>query len=183
MINLIPPTAKKGIITEYWIRVVTTWLFLLSILGVVCILILLPTYVLISSQVAVYRDSASKATEKIAVYENVASDLVEASQLARVALDTSRKQLLSEYVYLFESLGGNGVSLSEITISRGVGAINFSPVSLVGTASDRQTLADFRDRLLSQEEITSVDFPISNLAKDRDIGFSITVELSNEPRL
>ena len=44
-----------------------------------------------------------------------------------------------------------------------------------GDATTRQALADFRDRLLRQPEISDVVLPISNLAKDRDIKFSISV--------
>ena len=55
-----------------------------------------------------------------------------------------------------------------------------APVSLTGIARDRKTLASFRDRLLAEEQIVSVDLPISNLASDSDIQFIITVVLSNK---
>lgn len=179
MINLLPKSAKKNIVIEYWIRVITVWLLLFSLVSVLCLLFLLPTYVLVNSQVSVYRDSANEATQKIADFENVAADLVQASQQAKTIVDESDQSYLSDHIYIFESLQEPGIELSAIKISR-TADNKIAPVTLDGIAVDRQRLADFRDRLLRQEMVEAVDFPISNLAKDRDISFSITVDLVNE---
>ena len=48
-------------------------------------------------------------------------------------------------------------------------------ISISGTAASRQALADFRNRLREEDGVESVDLPISNLAKDRDIPFELTV--------
>lgn len=178
MINLIPPVAKKSIVLEYWVRVLTVWLLLVSFSVVVGILVLWPPYVLVTTQVDVYAESADQASAKIATYENVSTDLIKASQQARIIVDSSKSFTMSKYIYLFESLQNPGIKMSEIKLLRtGTG---IAPIALFGTASDRQMLADFRDRLLAEEEVSTVDLPISNLAKDKDINFSIIVEMSNK---
>lgn len=179
MINLVPPSAKKQIVIEYWLRVLTVWLTLLSIVALVGVALMFPVYVLVKSQVDVYRASAETAQAKIAVYENVSSDLVQASQQARLILESRKNGSLSSYVYLFGSLETSDLSITSITVNRGTTGID--PVTLSGVAADRQALADFRDRLLALEEVETVDFPISNLAKDRDIPFNMMVTLSNKP--
>ena len=50
MINLIPPDALKGVKREYYVRVGTVWAFLLTGAFVALILLLIPLYVLINSQ-------------------------------------------------------------------------------------------------------------------------------------
>jgi hypothetical protein len=175
MINLIPPSAKKSLMFEYWTRVVSVWLWLWSAALLAGTFILLPTYVLVSGQVSVYEANAAEATEKVAAYENVSIDLARASTEAKLALDNSNEKNLSDYIRAFESLEGDGVSIISVKVSR-KGA-EFSPVSIAGEASDRQSLASFRDRLLANDLVESVDLPISNLARDKDISFNLTVVL------
>lgn len=175
MINLIPPKAKKSLAIEYWMRVVSVWMILWAITLVAAICILLPAYVLISSQVEVYATSAAEASQKVASYENVSVALVRASQEARAVMDESEVVRFSEYVSLFRSLEGDTVQISEIDLERAVNG--FAPARLSGVAVDRQALASFRDRLQAQDVVESVELPISNLAQDKDIPFSLLVEI------
>ena len=178
MINLVPPHAKKGLLIEYWVRVLSAWLTLWASTLLVSACILYPAYILIGSQVTVYEESAKEASEKVATYENVSTALVRASIQARFILDETSAISFSEYLKLFQSLQGGSVELSRIAINRTASGV--SPVDLVGVAADRQSLASFRDRLLAEESVVSVDLPISNLARDKDIPFNITVVLNNE---
>lgn len=178
MINLIPQKAKKDIIVEYWVRVVTAWFILWAIALFVSAGILFPAYYLIGSQVSVYETSAVQASKKLASYDNVSESLVQASKEAKVIIDESNLPIFSDYISLIEGLQGDGIQVSKIQLNRDQNSIG--PILLSGIASDRQTLASFRDRLLESEQIVSVDLPISNLANDSDIQFNITVTLANE---
>ncbi len=178
MINLIPPAAKKKIIVEYWLRVLSVWCMLLAAALVAAICIMLPPYVLINSQVSVYKASADEAARKIADYEEVSTMLVRASTQARMVIDESESELISEYLSTVESLEKPGIVLSEIRVARS--ATGFEPLFVAGVATDRQSLAAFRDRLLELETVSEVDLPLSNLAKDRDISFSLSAVLVNE---
>ncbi|MCA9359177.1 hypothetical protein KC926_03160 [Candidatus Kaiserbacteria bacterium] len=176
MINLIPPLAKKSLLIEYWVRVATVWLMLISVALLCSAAIMWPAFVLIDGQVSVYETSAAEAMEKTADYKNVSKDLVLSSQQAKIIVDERNIDLFSEYIDLIESLQTSSISVSQITLSReGVG---IAPIRIVGIASDRQALASFRDRLLEQEIVKSVDLPISSLASDKDAHFSITVVIA-----
>lgn len=177
MINLIPSVAKRSLLIEYWVRVISAWLILWSISLFVSTLMLYPAYVLISSQVSVYEASAREASQKVASYENVSVSLVRSSQQARSIMDELSIPVFSENITLFEGLQGTGIQLSKLGLSRNDDGI--APVFLVGVADDRQSLASFRDRLLAEEQVTAVDLPIANLARDKDIQFTITVTLKN----
>lgn len=182
MINLIPPHAKRSIMTEYWLRVVTVWCMLLSFAGVVGLLVMLPPYVLVSSQVDVYRQSAESATQEIQNYKNMSDVLNRSTQRARIIVETKNKPVLSEYLALFQSFENEQVRIREIIISREA-EFGIAPIRIVGEADTRQALADFRDRLLATDIVEIVDLPISNLAKDSDIVFSLTITPSNEQSL
>jgi hypothetical protein len=178
MINLIPQKAKRRILIEYWFRVITVWLILWASALFIGAVIIFPAYVLVGHQVSVYEESAAEASEKVASYENVSKSLVQASQQAKVIMDESEVQIFSYYIKLIEGLQSEGIQVSKIKLNRDNGEI--APVVLVGVARDRKTLASFRDRLLEEEQIISVDLPISNLASDSDINFTITVVLANK---
>ncbi len=177
MINLIPPTSKKKLRTEYLVRVVSVWFLLLMAVFFIGASMLLPVYVLIGSQVAAYESSSVVALEKVAGYENVSVKLTQSSNQAKVVLNTIESPLFSDFIDLFDGLRGADVQLNTFGISRSDNGIN--PISLSGVAGSRQSLASFRDRLLAERSVESVDFPISNLAKDKDLTFSITVTLNN----
>lgn len=178
MINLIPGTAKKRVAHEYWVRVATAWFFLWSFALILGACVFIPAYVLINTQVSVYTESAKVAQETVDDYEKVSRDLTASGKQARVILEASDKTPIHKYVSLFESLQGPGITLSKISLARD--DTGLSPVTLSGEASDRASLAAFRDRLLAEEVLKEVDLPISNLAKDSDIQFIITVTMANK---
>lgn len=178
MINLIPAQAKRKLQKEYWFRVVSVWMLIWSTALIVGAFILLPVYVLIGSQISVYEDSAIEASQRVTNYENVSGALVQASQQARFIIDQSSVPVFSEYLTIFETLEGEDIEIKEFLLE--VGKDGIAPINISGVASGRQTLATFRDDLLALDIVKEVDFPISNLAKDKDIPFNISVVLNNE---
>ncbi len=179
MVNLIPPSAKKSVIIEYWVRVLTIWSIMATVVAVLIAVTFMPVYVLVDAKIDAYQESAEEASQKIAYFESVSDDLTNSTKQAQLLISSTNEISLSEVVELFDSLESNGIESSEINITK-LPAGGIAPVTLSGYARDRQALSDFRDRLLAQEEIEVVDFPISNLAKNKDINFSITVTMSNQ---
>jgi hypothetical protein len=175
MINLIPPAAKKKIIIEYWLRVVSVWFYIWTVAILGSVAIMFPAYVLIHSQVSVYEQSAQTASEKVANFEEVKKQIEHSNELATKMQNQLVLPRMSDYLTLFRSLEGQGVTLSNIEMSRAEAA--FSPIRVSGRAESRQALASFRDRISADARVEKVDLPLSNLAKDKDIQFSLTVTL------
>jgi len=178
MINLIPKSAKKNIVKEYWVRVLSTWLMLWAFAIACGTAILFPSYILVSSQVAAYEESADLASQKVADYESASVSLIQATQQAREIVQQAEVSPMSSYVDLFMSLQGSSVLIDRLSLAQE--GTNILPVRITGTATDRQSLASFRDRMLAHPFITEVDLPISNLANDKDILFSLIVTMNNE---
>jgi hypothetical protein len=175
MINLIPPTAKKKIVTEYWLRVISVWFYIWTAAMIGSVVIMFPAYILIHSQVSVYEQSALSASEKVAIFEEVKKQVERSNILAIKMQNQLTVPLVSEYLSLFSSLEGQGVALTSIDISRSDAV--FSGIRVSGKAESRQVLAAFRDRISADVRVEKVDLPLSNLAKDKDIQFSLTVTL------
>lgn len=180
MINLVPPVAKKSIITEYWIRVASVWLMLWAFTIFAAASMLLPTYVLINSRVSTYEASAAAASQKVADYQNASQSLIRASQQAKLIVDEKEVPQFSKYIWLLKELQGEGIQFTMMSIQRAEGGTDINSISVGGVASSRETLASLRDRLKADERIESVDLPISNLARDKDIVFNMTIVPSNQ---
>lgn len=181
MINLIPTKAKRSILIEYWVRVVSVWIILGSVALLLGAVLLFPVYVLVSSQVSAKESAVMEASEKVNNFQDVSVALEAASQQAKYALRESALSDMSEYITLFENLQGSAIEINNIEISRMDKDI--SPIQIFGVARDRKGLADFRDRLLKEPDVTEVDLPISNLASDSNIRFTITVTLRKDSSL
>lgn len=174
MINLIPSAAKKKLLTEYWTRVLSVWGVLWSSALLLGVAALLPAYMLISMQVDIYQASADSASEKIASYENVSQQLLIANNHSKDILDLERLPRFSEYIETIQSLEGEAIVMNSVSMQR-TDEGDFGPISIKGVAVDRQSLATFRDQLLAEPWIDTVDLPLANLAQDSDISFTITV--------
>lgn len=175
MINLIPPSAKKQIIHEYWLRVISIWFFILT--GIFCILasLLLPVYVLINSQVAVYAPDAEVAINEAKSYDLSSTQLVLASKEAKLLLQLKEKTRFSELTETLFKLQNPGITINYLKFQET--PTGLAPIDISGAATTRQSLANFRENLLQNPIIDTVDLPISNLALDKDIDFNISVKL------
>ena len=174
MINLIPPVVRKAIFKEYWVRAVSVFLSIASAVALVSIVFLLPVYVLISFQVDVYAQSANKVASRVAEYDISASALVNANSMAQKIVELREVDNFLAAAELMESLQGTGIMLEGFEFGRDKNG-HLTPVQVTGEALTRQALADFRDTLLAQSSIAEVNLPISNLAKDKNIQFSLSV--------
>jgi len=175
MINLIPPAAKKIMVREYWTRVLSVWLILFGTACVIITCLLLPTYLLINIKTSVLKEQATSATEKMASYDISATELQIANRQAQILLQPSEGPLFTDFVTDFKDKSGIGITISDYKFTRTKTA---GSITLSGLANTRQDLADFRDRLEEDERFFKVDLPISNLIKDSNLLFSMTLTLA-----
>lgn len=181
MSNLIPQIAKKKIATEYWLRVSTAWFLLWAAALIVAAVLLFPVYIFTATQVAVSADSARGAEALVADHEAIGKKIEAANDQARLVIENARLSQAHSIVGFFESMETSSVSFSKITFTKS--GTTVQPIRLTGQASDRESLAAFRDALLAHEAVATVDLPISNLAKDKDILFDITVTMHKNSTL
>ncbi len=178
MINLIPPVVRKAVVTEYWVRVLSVWFLIFSVVNIVIFLFALPVYILVTSQVETYAQSATEAAERVSDYDLSAGALVRANMAAQKVFELRDVKYFSEAIKQIESLQGVDITIDGFVFGRKEKSL--APVILTGEANTRQALADFRDRLIKQENVSEVILPISNLAKDKDIKFSLSVAFKEE---
>jgi len=177
MINLIPTHARKDVKTEYWVRVVTVWLFLLAAAAGIVGLLLFPSYMLVQSGLSIFEDTYQDISQQNESYETLREEVRVGNGVANHIGRTEVTPVFIMIINELESLANTNVSLASYSFARTEGKVE--SISITGSAPSRASLAQFRDVLESHEFFDSAELPISNLAKDKDIPFNITIITSN----
>lgn len=173
MINLLPPTAKRAVVREYWMRVVVVWVLLLSFGMAIVAALQVPSYVLLSSQLTAYQSEYSNAQAKKNDYEAAEGEVTAINTLAQhvsaVAFESSATAIIDE----LDMLSGPTVALQGFDVVQEKGVVK--EIMISGIADDRSSLATFSDRVAASDHFIEANVPISNLARDKDITFQIEV--------
>jgi hypothetical protein len=173
MINLIPTLAKKEVSREYWLRVVSVWMILLSFFLLITTALNLPTLILVNSLEAANQSRLNEILNSQNANKDAENLINDTNALIKQVNITNERAKFSELMYILDDIAGNEVVLTQFTFEENAGLVQ--PLTMIGWADSRVSLAKFREVLEQHESFEKVELPISNLAKDRDITFSMTV--------
>jgi hypothetical protein len=171
MINLIPPDAEKAVKHEYRIRVVTVYLFLLALACMILTILHIPTYLLLRAQLRAYEGEFATMSVQTSEYATAEKALKNANTVIDTLSKEERQPLFSSV--LAESIMPKGITPEGYTFTRKNGALGGITVS--GTSIDRASLSQFRKAIEEHKRFKTATLPIANLAKDKDIPFSISI--------
>ncbi|MBY0538191.1 hypothetical protein K2P47_02200 [Patescibacteria group bacterium] len=180
MINLIPPSAKKSIAFEYWKRVAAVWLALVSCAFVILSVFLLPTHIALRSEIGYLEETVSAGSARVSNYDISSTELIAATNQARLLLDNATTTIPSDLITALTQYAGSNVALNNFQF---VKLTSTPSITLAGLAATRQDLAQFRDAVAADARFATVDLPISNLIKDKDLLFSMEITLATSTRL
>lgn len=177
MANLIPPDAKKDIILEYWFRVATIWLLLVGFGLCMVIILKIPTLVLIEAQLRTFSGVYDAAQDKKETFEASETILKDANDISTILSRYDPGIAFSEIISILDEIAG-GVAVNSIRLVREESTIK--KIEISGIANTRSDLANFSRDIEAHELFEEAELPISNLAKDKDIGFSIDITPSTK---
>lgn len=178
MANLIPQAAKRSITIEYWVRVVSVWFVLFGVAALTLAVLNAPIYLLIKNQLQTHSSLFSDANEQNTSYEKIEAEIVAANDNATLLISMRNSDAVVPYIMQIESLSNERITLKSFNVSRKGTAV--SSVSLTGVAVDRASLVAFSRAIEDSEAFLEASIPLSNLAKDSDIPFTITAVLVTE---
>lgn len=176
MRNLLPFANRKKVKREYRLRLITLTLFMAASVVAIGSISILPTLFLSQSKKLSIENQAEFVERSIAHREaEVSLETLRDSRSRLALLATEDEQTtLTETIevlcqcettplvdidgFFYETFGG------------------IAKINVTGVASTRDALLSYKGRLERSEIFSSVELPISNLARDRDIEFTITVE-------
>lgn len=178
MANLIPQDAKKIVVREYWLRVASVWMFLLTVAGLIIGALMVPTYILIDSQHQALANRFSDARSQHDAFASATESITRANTLARY-LDRSNNTItFIDLKKMVEASAGQAVTVQQYTFSQEPNKP--SPLTISGVASNRTELIAFKDALLTQAVFSDVELPLSNLAGDQNVSFSMTLTVKGD---
>lgn len=173
MINLIPQNAQKQVTREYWVRVISVWMFLFGSGFLIVALLNAPVYVLVRSQLKSYQNEFAQASDETDSYNAAEKTITQANNISALLGRSVAQAQFSDVISQLEAIKGPDISIETFDMTRKNGAID--SIVITGVAASRVALSSFKDTLQHTDAFKSADLPLSNLAKDRDIPFSITI--------
>ncbi len=174
MTNLIPPTAQTQVTREYWIRTVSVWLFLLSFGCVIGVIVYIPVYVLVQNQLQVFQNEFKQVSTENSSFEDSEKALILANTLSKLLVSSGTTTPFTQVIAKLETYAGSEITIKNIQFARTDGVI--TSIDLNGVAQSRLSLIAFQKQLESDPLFSKAELPLSNLAKDKDIPFTITIE-------
>ncbi len=171
--NLLPTEYKKEIYRMYKIRLLIVFMIFVSFTGLVILIFLAPIFLSVNFEFqSLEKERAILEAETpelkvITELESKVSGINRKIQVLGQDSESKTTKVLSEII----SNKTTGIKIKSISYSKKeTGAIIF----LRGEATTRESLVLFAKRLEDIDNFTDVNLPVSNLAKDRDLVFSIT---------
>lgn len=173
MANLLPPEAKRSLIIEYWLRVITVWFILIALAFLAATALKMPTFVLVQSQLGDASAAYDDAREKKDAFNAAQTTLNEANQLSALLATDTNTTPTAELIQILDTIAGSQVRIGSFQITKTDSALE--KITVTGMADTRLALANFSNDIKAHPMFLEADLPISNLAKDRDIAFNIVI--------
>lgn len=177
MLNILPSQQKVLVKREYIRRRVVVALSFLVFALIVSLALLSPSYFLTQVKAKIVRNELEVTKQKL--YAELPSDetmksLSVAVKHAEALRPLTKPVSVYELLRIFES---KPESIKITNIAYAKLDADMSSVTLRGMAENRESLTSFGRTLENRVEFVSVDLPVSNFVKERDIDFSMTIIL------
>lgn len=178
MINLIPPQGHRTIRTEYMMRVGATVAVLFSVVAVLLAVALIPTYVLVRAQMHAFSaEDAANAGE--ADSADIADEITRTEAIVSELKKRQETTDTSVLIHAIETSAPSGVSFRNFSF--GSAKDTPAPIQVQGVAARREDLIALKQGLERNALFASALVPISDLAKERDLSFTITITPAKKP--
>lgn len=176
MSNVLPPHDKKYLKREYTLRLFTVFFLFLLSTGLFATILLLPSYFISQSKEASIERQSQLLQRAITFRESDRStaSLVTTKQklneLAALRMQTPHTDVISAVVRSTDST----ITVDAFYYTKK--SVDNAELKITGRALSRAALLSFSDRLKRERVFERVDLPVSSLARDANIVFSITLE-------
>jgi len=180
MTNVLPYKQKKRVRSEYARRLISVTLSFLLVTIFFALILLLPSYVLSTSRAHTTKGQIDLIIKY--VQEQGGDDSAEVLRAMNVKISALRN---NSSAISFERIidaalrhRGSHIVWGGITYEYTAdGDTEEGRAVISGTANTRDSLLGFVERLESDTLFSEVDLPISNLAEERDVRFSIRLKV------
>lgn len=176
MINLLPDDARTHVLTEYWLRVISVWLLLCVAAGTMVLVLLFPSYILLQLQLQARQDTYQQIEVEQENFAQAQTEIRQTNTKAALLADAADNMLFTDVLNALDAVQAETIFVRSVAVKRVEGVVE--TVTVQGEATTRDALADFRNRIEATSFFDEAELPLANLARDREVPFSITVTLA-----
>lgn len=178
---LLPSKERKALQREYRIRLAILMMLFASISIMVGILCLLPSYLHISNAEdnVLSQKMTLLQSRKDSGGEEIQKSLLRTQVIAEKVLSPINSQplLYEDILQKIIVLKKKDVVLRSMSMSLTQGTSTVASVVVLGQATTRESLLDFKTQLENNPIFAEVTLPLSDLAKSREVSFSLTFKV------
>ncbi len=177
MANLITEKQLKVVNQEYAIRLVTTGLAMIAVLGVFFLSYVAPYYVIVSQQEQVVSkqfDEMIKLEERETKGQSISKMISQANDLMAILSANLKQPSRLDLINKVIDLKSSKIHLNRFNF---ISTRDGSRLVLNGVSDNRDALVDFISALKSSNRFESVESPISDFAKNLDIPFTVNLKI------
>ncbi len=177
--DLLPSERHEALSRNYFLRLGVVVVWFVTLLVLVSMVLLLPTYVLLTENASTKEahlssiDSALSSANGVTLAVRLATLSSEAATLAALAHAPSASATFRNAL----ALSRPGIALSGLAYTPATGK-NPGTLAITGIATTRDALRSYQLVLQGAPFARSADLPVSAYAKDSNIAFTITVTLT-----
>ena len=175
MRNLLSQQDKKTLSREYKLRMTIASMILIFFTMLIAAALLLPSYIVSDYKQKTTHTHSEIIKKSIEAREKSVSNTIlndTKTKLQLLSLDIVKKSLKEGFETIVDKKT-EGVKIRELFYEKK--SEDSGEILILGEASGREELLQFRRNLEKEEIFLSVVLPVSNLASDTDIDFSINV--------
>jgi hypothetical protein len=180
MLNLTTSEQKNTLRKEYATRQVVVWLGMFVVVLAISIVLLSPSYFLarIRAEAAkVELETAKRTLDAKLPPAEMVSEIQAAVRTAQDLRPLTAPRSVYELIKIFES-NPQEIKINSIAfVEKTPDGLRPAVVTVEGWALDRESLTLFGRTLENRVEFASVDLPVSNFVKERNIDFVMTITL------
>jgi len=181
MINLLPPEYRKIIEREFFRRYLVVFGLFFILLACAEIIFALVLFSRLDTSLLEYGEELSitrkmSDTKKLETLEIKVDELD--NLLSNYRETSGKMELFSVAITEILEASGSSVEINEFTFGK---SGDISKAVIMGNAATRDSLLSFIARLKNKRSFEKVESPVSNLLKNADVNFSISMDLVKNP--
>jgi hypothetical protein len=168
--NLLPNDIKKKIKREYYMRLLSVFLLTLSVSVVVGVFSLLPTYIKMSQDFKLKQKDYTNIQDANAIREDTQKEVLKTKTMLSVIDENLKKKKLTDLLFEALKCKPEGVDVVAFSFNR-----NSNNLTLDGVAKTRNLVVEYAKKLEENKNFTKVPIPISDLAKNSNLNFRLSI--------
>lgn len=177
MVNILPNKQQRALYVRYYTQLFSTFFLVVAAAVMLGAVLLVPSYFLAQEEAKLLRQSADAQLQRLTLGGStnegqVMQTLEEAVSLLQTYEHDS---VVTKAIVAVTAVTPSGVTLQKVRILTGDSG---GSVTLSGTANTRAGLVEFVSELQRKSIFSNVSVPVSDLAAEEDLNFSLSFTLN-----